>query len=634
MNRSTLIMVVLFVVLLGAWLLSQQSTTIEGPPAFAVDGFVEGVSFQDIKILNKDEESPYTRFVVERKGEKVVMEQLPGQEKVKAGERKWKAVRTGDDGQNLETWGQAYRVRLWNQALALSFRSSYSFEASDAELAEYGLDPDKAVTFTAEGGGRKVRLTVGKVDKTGEGDTDATTWIMNPDLPKVVYQVAGRDLRTELAKPWKDMRDRKLFDWNLARIDRVELINPADTRTAKVIMTRPPLTEEQNKELAEGKEWKEVRKADVGWTIAEPKGYPPGNIGDWLESLERMQATDYRPFTDGKLPADSGLGKDKGVRVTVSGGDKSDTLVIGGKSDNKEGDVWVQRVGDKELYLVASWSSDQCIKNLDGVRDLRLLGDLKAAGSDVLELTGVKGKLRATRKDKKWTGTAEIDGKKVDEFLTDLDSVRVEYQSAMTRSAAGLDKPAFRYTFAAGGKSITLLVSAKKGEDTYGALGEDGDVFKFQSWNADRLRKGPIDFADKRLVAFFQGEVKGVVIQPPEGKASTLNRGPDGRWQLAGKPDEKLKDAAIDGMIGAAVELNYDSKISSQKLSDFGLHKGYYSVEMQLNLGRREEIRVSTKETDGKVHVSVHRGGKLVQIGLLPIMSANSIKKTLADLKD
>ncbi len=651
MNRSTLIMLVLFVVLLGAWLISQRPATSEGPPPLAVEGFVEGVSFQDIKILNKDEDSPYTKFIVERQGSKVVMELQPGQEKVKAGEKKWKAVHTDADGEKLETWGQAYRVRLWNQALALSFRSSYSFEATDAELAEYGLAPDNAVTFIAEGAGRTVKLTVGKVDKTGEGDTDATTWVMNPEVPKVVYQVAGRDLRTELAAPWKDIRERKLFEWKLPEVDRIELVNPKDTRTAKVVMTRPPLTAEQKKKLAEGpkdkdakdakdpkdpkadKDDKEIRKASEGWMIAEPTGYPPGDIGDWLESLERMQATDYRPFKDGKLPPDSGLGKDKGVRVTVSGGGKSDTFIIGGKGDNKDGDVWVQVEGRTELYLVASWSTDQCIKSLDGVRDLRLLGAGKSSKSSYLIANGVKGSLKMTRKDGKWdAGKAEIDAKKIDDFFSDLDGVRVEYDSARTRAAAGLDKPEYTYEFEVEGKATRLQVGAKQGEDTYGALG-DGDVFKFQSWNADRLRKGPNDFADKHLVEFDKGEVKGLSIEPPDGKPVPMNKGPDGKWQVTGKPDIKLKDPALEGILAAVVEINYDAKIPSRKLAEFGLDKGYHSITFNLNLGRKVQVRVSAKEQDGKPYVSVHKQGKLVQIGVIASMNAGSLKKTLDDLK-
>ncbi len=632
MNRSTLIMLVVFVVLLGVWLFAQQPTTSEGPPPLAVDGFVDGVSFQDIKILNKDEDSPYTSFTVTRKGEKVTMNLLPGQEKVKAGEKKWKAVRTGDDGVKLDTWGQSYRVRLWNQALAISFRSSYSFEATDAELAEYGLSPDKAVTFIAEGGGRTVKLTVGKVDKTGEGDTDATTWVMNPDVPKVVYQVAGRDLRTELAAPWKDIRERKLFDWNLAKVDRIELVNPSDTRTAKVVMTRPPLTKKQTKELTEGKDWKEVRKSEVGWTIAEPKGYPPGDIGDWLESVERMQATDYRTFVDGKLPQGTGL--EEGVRMTVTADGKKETLIIGGKSDNKDGDAWVQVEGRTELYLVASWSSDQCIKNLDGVRDLRLLGDRKAAKSDLLLAQSAKGKLRMVRKKDKWdAGGAEIDAKKINDFLGDLDGIRVEYQSNKTREAVGLVEPAYSYTFVLDGKSTRLLVSAKQGEDTFGALDTDGDVFKFQSWNADRLRKGPDDFADKHLVEFQKGEVKGLTIQAAGTKPTALNKGPDGKWQAVSDPSIKLKDPALEAIIAAVVEINYEEKVDGGKLAAFSLDKGFHSITFNLNLNRKVEVRVSTKEKEGRPYVSVHTGRKQFQIGTIATMNASQIKKTLSDLK-
>lgn len=644
MKRSTIVMLTLFAVLLGAWLWSQRTPTHDGPPPLAVQGYVEGVSLQDIRILNKDEESPYTRFTIERQGEKVVLELLPGQEKVKPGERKWSAVRTAGDEQ-LKTHGQAYRVRLYNQVLALSFRSSYSFEAEPTELAEYGLDDAQAVTFTAEGGGRKVSLRLGKVLKTGEGDTDASTWVMNPEVPKVVYRVAGRDLRTELAVPWKDIRERKLFEWNLAEIDRIELSNPKDTKAAKVVMTRPALTAEQRKKMEEAlaakgdekdqkdKKEAQVRKPSEGWLIAEPTGYPPGDIGDWLESLERMQATDYRPFKDGKLPENTGLETGKGVRISVGTGDKLQTLIIGAKSDNKEGDVWVQVEGRNELYLVASWSTDQCIKKLDSLRDLRMLGELKSSSSPVFSLQSPEGSMTASRKDGKWySKDMELDSSKIDSFLGDIDGVRVEYDSGKTRAAVGLEPPAYTYTVDVGGKPLRLLVSLKQGEDTWGAV-NDGDVFKLQSWNADRLRKKPSDFSDKHLVDFQTGEVRALRIRKEGGELESYAHQPDGGWALVGDDKATLKKERIDALITTLTEVSYEQKEKGANPAENGLAKGFHSIEIELPPNRQVQIRVAADEKDGQAWAAVYRSGKLVSIGRITAMNATSLKKSLVDFK-
>ena len=346
MSKSSMVMLVLFVALGIGWFLQDDGPKEAEHPAIVVEGFVaKDVSLQDVKILNKDDDAPYTRWEVKRKGETYVLEKLPGQDNKKHSESRWKATRKHAGGEATAK-GETYRVRMYGQTLSRSFRSSYSFATKESELAEYGLDPDHRVEVLATGGGKKVHLIIGNVDKpSAEDEANAKTWLMRPDVPNVVYQVAGFDLRKNIDVPWKDVRDRKLLDIKVARVSRIELANPHDPLAKKVVAVRDPLPKDQEELLAQiDKEpdrkkreelEKKLRKSNDGWKIIEPAGYEVGEIGSWIESVERMSLTENVDTADGKAPAESGLDdKDVAVRIALFEGDKK-TEVIGGKAQTE-----------------------------------------------------------------------------------------------------------------------------------------------------------------------------------------------------------------------------------------------------------------------------------------------------------
>jgi len=656
MSKSSMIMLGLFVVLGAGWFLMQEGPKEAEHPAIAVEGFVpKTVSLQDVKILNKDDDAPYTRWEVKRAGETYVLERMPGQDKKKHSEARWQATRIYDGGkQKAVVKGEPYRVRMYAQTLSRSFRSNYSFKAPEAELAEYGLDKENVVELKATGGGKTVHLLIGKVDKPtrdpGDDATNSKTWVARPDVEGVVYQVAGHDLRANIDVPWKDVRARKLLDVEVARIDKIVVENPADPLTKRFVVQRDKLPADQAKKLIEMKTAdkearekleKELRKSNDGWKVVEPKGYLAGEVGSWLESTERMALTEVVDTPAGNPDAKTELDDPKKARrITLHWGDKKVSFRMGAKLPDGEKDVWVAVDGDKQsVYRVAGWSADQIDKMLDDIRDTKLFGKdnadmIKAADNLVIDSPG--GRFAARLQDGVWVARGvRAEHKKVVDFIGDLAGLDVDYESGKTSTEGGLDQPEWRIELSAKGRTFRVALAAKKGEDYFGRVGQSGNIFKLQSWNADRVRKSGDDLKDKHLVLDLSKDAIASITVPDDGgKSARLVRDGAG-WKLdPADAAAKLKGGDIDGLAGAIAEATYDKAVTGKKLDELGLESAEHTLSFTLTDKRRFELRFSKESKDGNPYVALFSGKKRLVLATMTSFAAGSLKKKLADLKD
>ncbi len=643
MSRSTLIMVVVFGALVAVWAVSQFSGgpgDVKQLPPLKIDGFLKKeISLQDIKILNKDEDSPYTKFTVTKKGKKgpetyvISLDPATAKEK-KASDRKWRVTRTFDGGKRtMKTKAENYRLRIYNQALARSFRSSYSFEANDKDLPQYGLDADHAITLIAESPDQTVKLRIGGKHKID--DETPATWVMNPDVKGVVYQISGHDLRAHFDADWKDIRDRKILSINPGRIHRVELTNPRGHHKGKVVLERAKLTQEQLAKLAKAKKWDEVRKADADWKIVAPAGFTADGqeIGGWLESLERMSATDYVDIEGGKLPEGTGLdAADKAVQVTLHDGDKVVKLRLGGLVPKaQEKDIYLQVEGNQdEIYTVAGWMGDQVVMDLGKVRYRKLMGADKAADAVKVTTLSQGETFTATKGAQGWTSSASIDPKNVTDFLGDLDGVRVEWRAGTTREAAGLVKPKSQVTLTwADGHTRTLSVAAKSGDDDLAAW-DKGDVFKLPSWNAGRLHRRPRDFADKHVAPVKAADISEVVVPGEKpGEKVTLTR-EGGGWKASN--GAALKPKVLDQMLDQFVRSEYHAE-EDVKPADVGLAPPAWEITVKTTDGKRYGLRLSDKRKDNNPYGQMVEQGKPGRLFTISAMMVQVIRKTMKDLK-
>ena len=644
MKRSTLVTLGIFGALLALYTAKTMRPSPKGPPALSIDGFVGNVSEQEAREAQKNKLPPVKKIVVKRKNEELTLEQLPQDppkdvtpDKDKPPEAKWSAKRSYK-GKATEAKAQVYRANAMADVFARSIRSTFAIGAKPAALAEYGLDADHAIDVEAVIDGRTVTLRVGNLDKAqGTEQTEATTWVQDPARPDTVYQVAGRDLRGAFDVAWSELRDKGLLTLDLAAVDSIAVDNPGVPHMAKFAVKRAPLSPDQLKALAEKKQ---SRDANEGWSIAQPAGFAPGDVGDWLKSIERMSASEFLDPTevaDKKL--ETGLDDPKiAAKVTVSVGDKK-TVIVFAKTDegSQSKDVWARIEGRDEVYKVASYSRDQVLLKFDQVRDRALFGARKGATATTFKLTGPDGQCAGTKAGGKWELGAPgfaVSAKAVDSFLSDLDGIKVDFASDVSPAAAGLDTPEWTAVIGFGDQAVTVSLAKEKDGNSYGrvdAAGPTGDTWKLSSWNANKLRKQLKDFEDKRLMPFGKGEVKKVDVHPKEGVAFELKK--DGEsWTVteAGKTVPGKADA-VTAWLGTLSDLEFNGAVKDKQAAEVGLDKDFSAIEVTDAAGKQWGLRVSTQKSGEDLYVALVRDGKVVRLATVTSYGAGNTQKKASD---
>lgn len=636
MKRSSWIAVGAFAVLLAMWLAKGMKSPPTAPAPLSIDGYVGAVSDDEMRAQTKDKLSPVKHLTVKSQDSELVLAQLPQDppatatpdkaDAAKPLEAKWSA-RLVRKGRSSEAKAMPYRASAMAEVFGRSIRSTFSREIKESDKAEFGLDSAQAIDVEAQWPGHSVKLRIGKLDKGGEGG-EPTTWVQDPARPTVVYQVAGRDLRSPFETRWSDLRDRNLLALDLGAIDKLEVENPADPRAVRFSLGRPP--------LASGAK----RDAGDGWSITAPAGYTAGDIGEWLRSVERLSAADFvDPSDAAERKLATGLDDPKiAAKLTISAGNAKTVLVFGAVDTTSESkDVWMRIEGRDELYKVASYSRDQVLMRFDQLRQRALLGAAKAKDATEVRVVGPAGELALRRNAGVWqlaSGQAAAVSA-VDSFLADLDGVQVDFAADATPGSAGLLAPEWtlRLTMANG---ETMAVELSKEVDGHvfgsavGATGR-GDIFKLQAWNATKLRKSAADFADKRLIPLAKDAISAVEVRPAEGESFRAELGATG-WNL--KRDNKISTIEPDIMAGWLTALTSVERGTSTEKSaaEAGLDKQFDLLQITGKDGKVLQVAISRKKSGEEVWVSLLQNGKAVAISAIPQSSAAVLQKTADSL--
>lgn len=632
MKRSSWIAVGALIALIGVWFVKERKGGPTAPAPLSIDGYVGNVSDADLRAQTKDKLAPVTQLTVKRKDESLVLSQQPQTlpadvtpDKAKPLEAKW-TVKRSRSGGTSEAKAQTYRANAMAEIFGRSIRSTFSKEVKPGELADYGLDADQAIDVDAQWDGHKASLRIGKLDKGSDG-AEPTTWVQDPSRLGVVFQVAGRDLRSPFDVPWADLRDRALLTLDLSAIDRLEVVNPADPRMPRFAITRPALPP------------KGTREAGEGWSIAEPQGYPIGDAADWLRSLERLSASEFlSPSEVAAAKANTGLDDPKTVATVTFGAGAAKTVLVFGKVDEATAskDIWMRIEGRDEVYKVASYSRDQVLAKFDQIRQRSLLGPGKAKEAIAIEIAGPTGTAKLTKVGQGWqiNGGASASATAVDSYLNDLDGIQVEFASDVTAGAAALPTPEWRVQLTtAAGAAVVVALGAERDKQVLGwteAGGVKSDLYRLQDWNASKLRKSATDFEDKRLVQWSQSDIVSASSRPANGEAFTATQ-TDGAWQLttAGKPD-LTKSSAVAGWIAALAGLERNT-VSTKRPAEVGLDKDFTSLQIGGKDGTFVTLAISSQKATDEVYVSVTRPGKTVLVVTVSTATASTLTKSAAE---
>ncbi|HEX9507783.1 MAG TPA: DUF4340 domain-containing protein, partial [Myxococcales bacterium] len=312
-----------------------------------------------------------------------------------------------------------------------------------------------------------------------------------------------------------------------------------------------------------------LEKKEKGWRITAPVSSPADSyvVDQVLGQLRsgKLQATVEENPTDADL-LKYGLKEPKfSVTAFAYAPDARKITLHGGIENPFDGSVYVQREGDKAVYVVDGSVRFALEKSTFDLRDK----DVLAVDEPKLQRVDVKTRAQAysleRNSDKTWRLVAPralpADTSAVNSMLSGLRGAKalafLPY-SERERARLGLDAPSVDATFvqADGGKiRIRLVAASADGGGKAYALREDGSqsvLAEIPPSPIADLSKNPLDLRDRSVLIFKQDQVAKIVFSPggsakeiavekivPDGGDSeewvvvTPEKGPAKRWKIS-----------------------------------------------------------------------------------------------------
>lgn len=174
----------------------------------------------------------------------------------------------------------------------------------------------------------------------------------------------------------------------------------------------------------------------------------------------------------------------------------------------------------------------------------------------------------------------------------------------------GLDPPSFTLDITTDTKpqSVTLLL----GDDTptssgfYAQISGQAPVFTLASYLKSSLEKKQFDVRDRRATTLDADQLQKISVEY-KGVSWTLEKNPEGVWDLTLPPPVRADRFAIDGLVSELRGLNMQSIVEEdkQKSGDFGF--GAPELHVQLTgSGGTQTIVVGKKEKDSDQYYAMN----------------------------
>lgn len=306
----------------------------------------------------------------------------------------------------------------------------------------------------------------------------------------------------------------------------------------------------------------EVKKKDAGpivltksgsgnWQITSPKQFRAdqsavSGLASTLSSLnsERLvedKASDLQNF---------GLDQPQ-LEVDLTAKDKTQKLLLGADTP-AGGAVYAMLAGDPRLFTVASYTKTSLDKNLNDLRDKRLL-PVDADKVSQVEILQKKSDIEFGRNKDAWQilkpKPMRADSIQVGDLVRDLTNAKMDLSSADAKQeASAFDHAAPVATAKLTDESGTQQLQVRKSKDTYYAKSTAVDgAYKVDSGLGKALEKNIDDFRDKKLFDFGYTDPNKIELHNGD-KGYFLARGTGGfdDWWSNGK---KIDGANVESVI-------------------------------------------------------------------------------------
>ncbi len=399
------------------------------------------------------------------------------------------------------------------------------------------------------------------------------------------------------------------------------------------------------------------REAADKWRLVRPlsagaDGLKAKDLADSIKRLEYVQSLE-----PGDADASDQLTSLNKPQWTLAVGDQAGVarkLFIGKNPPLTPGQTYVRVEGDKHVYIVAGDLAAMLNKSPADLRDKNVMiareGEVQRVdieGNEQYTLTRVKG---AAGEDT-WTisqpgSTAGMaaDGPKVRDLLRRLDpltAIDFVADAPATLEGYGLDKPRLTVSVWSGTgvspvsssatsapaqseethgrdahattasapalKRMALAIGTGTTEKVYAKLLDEPAVFQIEASLLSTLSPKIADLRDKQVLHFDVPQVKGIVIQGPQGVAKLDRKGMLAedqlgvQWTMTEPLAGKANAAVVAATLDAAKRLTAQSFEAQGSPERFGLDKPQAKITLVLDKDAQVTLLVGKASASGEM---------------------------------
>jgi hypothetical protein len=499
----------------------------------------------------------------------------------------------------------------------------YAAYGDKLDLAKYGLDkPSFIVTVTVQPDdkdAKPVDYTVA-VGKPAEGAQGAR-YARRSDQPGVA--ILDTSTAAELGRTYLDFVERTLLKLDASAV--TSLVRKVNGQELELV------------------------KKDDGWQIVKPAETKADTqiVDNLVNDLARLRAQTIAAYPAKDLKA-FGLVEPAAVlvlRVTEGEGKTSEKVIKIGHEVNSD----PKAARPQDRYAIVEGS--EAVGTLPGALVDRLLAApikfrdraiAKFADADKALLERGPRKATFALVDGTWKLTeplqADAEQSDLEEFVNALARLRADElveEKPADLKPYGLDKPECRWRFLAGDKEVLALVIGNRemtkdgeGKRCYAQLAGGDLVFLL----SPALSKRVLDeYRSRTLWAALDALQIERLDYRYANKPFALEK-VDNVWQLAGKPDVKINQSAVNNALAALAGLKVERTVVDKDpdLKLFGLEPPQLVLEVQTRTGGKRVLAIGRSEGESKRSYAQVVGGNRGDVFIISEADGAKIVRDLA----
>lgn len=351
----------------------------------------------------------------------------------------------------------------------------------------------------------------------------------------------------------------------------------------------------------------QLNRTGDGWQITQPLATPAdgSSVQGIADGLAEASSSQSEPNTPDRLKA---YGLDPGsvsIAFSLKNGTKH-TVVLGNK-DFTGDSVYALIDSQPKVTLLPNSLLTSANKTTDDLRDKTVLhvnidqaasAELKSPSGDII-LNKTSSGWKMTKPD-----TAAADSDAVSSVLTAVSTGKfasVASETPDNLGKYGLTNPAITLTVTNDiGKSSTLIVGVKKGDDYYARDTSRPTIFEIDADLYKKLTQAPGELLDKEPLHVDESDINEIQIQDSNGQiVADRKSGGSEEWVISSPAAQKGKSASAWKVFSVLSELRADDVIEKPGADLLAqLAKPAYQLTLVDTKGNKRTLKVSNASGD------------------------------------